>query len=253
MRKKAFCRSGFTLIELLVVVTIIVVLVSILLPALAKARKNAWQVVCLSNFRQIAIAIYQYANDYNGYPPPGYTADMMGSRSPNNDPVQILGWPDPPKRGYAYIQLALLYYDNRGNQGVYLKDFGTFHCPANQSPYQVTKEGGWLGSGKYSEYCYRLGQEQTASNGNANSVLTVFPIRLERVLLGTAMASDCWYDAANWTIWSIPVPFHDDCYNVSYIDGSAKTYKDPLRELYLWGSNPFYAIHKCWGYLDKAY
>lgn len=57
-------RRGFTLIELLVVIAIIALLVSILLPALTKARKNAKQFLCASNQRQLNIAAFTYVTDF---------------------------------------------------------------------------------------------------------------------------------------------------------------------------------------------
>ena len=59
-------REGFTLIELLVVISIIALLVSILMPALAKAKKQARAVVCMSNLKQIGlcVALYCMDNDY---------------------------------------------------------------------------------------------------------------------------------------------------------------------------------------------
>ncbi len=59
MRAKAF-----TLIELLVVVAIIAVLVSMLLPALKSAREQGRSVQCLSNLKQIGLAVNLYADDY---------------------------------------------------------------------------------------------------------------------------------------------------------------------------------------------
>ena len=57
-------RKGFTLIELLVVVAIIALLISILLPSLARARELAKRAVCRANMRGIGQSCYIYSNDY---------------------------------------------------------------------------------------------------------------------------------------------------------------------------------------------
>lgn len=73
-------RKGFTLIELLVVVAIIALLISILLPSLARARELAKRAVCRANMRGVGQASYIYANDYEeSFPVAYYKATQTGT------------------------------------------------------------------------------------------------------------------------------------------------------------------------------
>jgi prepilin-type N-terminal cleavage/methylation domain-containing protein/prepilin-type processing-associated H-X9-DG protein len=80
-------RRGFTLIELLVVIAIIAILASILFPVFSRAREKARQTACLSNLKQLGLALQMYAGDYDGYLP---MADNQPAMTGQTSPVDVL-------------------------------------------------------------------------------------------------------------------------------------------------------------------
>src|SRR5882762_9589619 len=74
-------RRGFSIVELLVVTGIITVLVALLLPSLNRAREQANRTRCMSNLRQIGLALTIYKNDFRDYP----LADAMVGKPTKKD------------------------------------------------------------------------------------------------------------------------------------------------------------------------
>lgn len=72
-------NKAFTLIELLVVIAIIAILAAILFPVFARARENARKAACMSNLKQIGLAVMMYTQDYDERYPMGDLYPVLNS------------------------------------------------------------------------------------------------------------------------------------------------------------------------------
>ncbi|MBC8102213.1 MAG: DUF1559 domain-containing protein [Cytophagales bacterium] len=119
--------SAFTLIELLVVIAIIAILAAILFPVFAQAREKARQASCLSNGKQMGLAIYQYVQDYDETIPVASATYSSGAPA---------GWIN-----FRWYNVIDPYLKQHGTGTNYTQAGGVFICPSK--PDFTMRAGGY--------------------------------------------------------------------------------------------------------------
>ncbi len=130
-------RKAFTLIEMLVVIAIIAILAALLMPAIARARKEAWKAACVSNVHQVGLYVQSYRTD-----------NKLGQLAPVGLPMLRYDYGRAPSwavdvgnqggdgtTDWAYdssLSIARLY-------PAYADTPEVFRCPAMDSPVEFTQ------------------------------------------------------------------------------------------------------------------
>jgi type II secretory pathway pseudopilin PulG len=247
-------RVGFTLVALLVVIGIIAVLISVLLPALTKAKSAAARTQCISNQRQLITFLYMYANKYSGGLPPPIVGGQFGAShrlfNPELDPNDSAYGGNTKNAYEGWTGLGMLY-----GTGIIVKTPSPndpapimFYCPDQQNPLLKFPEG-WYPSRKRGGYAYRLACDAppgtpyllTSPPGNSewdqwnkvvgnNNINPKIPsMKLGRMKKTVALTSDIVYGddgfgAGYINVWSHAKPAF---YCVGYSDNHVEAIRVP--------------------------
>jgi prepilin-type N-terminal cleavage/methylation domain-containing protein/prepilin-type processing-associated H-X9-DG protein len=171
--------AGFTLIELLVVIAIIAILAAILFPVFAQARAKARQTACLSNEKQLGLAMLQYVQDYDETFPQG----LVNAKPPSTSG----GYPTGAGIGWA------------GAIASYIKNTDVLTCP--DDPTTITNNSGTPAAGTV--VCsYGLNQ-YLPSIGQADVVAPTSTVLMCEVLGNTAILSSPTENAWGHNNWVV--------------------------------------------------
>ncbi len=220
-------KQGFTLVELLVVVAIIAILIAILFPVFANARKKSRQASCLSNIRQLTTSIKMYAGDNDDqYPYALYNdpqrsswGDVIFAGYVNNDQIY-----DCPAGQLRMDRLTAVNMPQsrfiRAYEGYVAQGFsyGINAMPLNLSLNPQVTTGGPAG--------IRQGQVEDASSTILIADTGFYSINQSPYVIyrGTTGAGDYRLD---YLKWELDVVRHGQPgkFNAAFCDGHAK-YQD---------------------------
>ncbi|MFP3904551.1 MAG: prepilin-type N-terminal cleavage/methylation domain-containing protein [Armatimonadota bacterium] len=203
-------RKGFTLIELLVVIAIIAILAAILFPVFARAREKARQTSCLSNVKQMALAVAMYVGDYDE------TLLFAELRSPPGPVENYPGWTSGVW-SYTALWPDLLM--------PYVKNEQIFICPSTNT---------WLGYG-WNVYIGYIGAHDTRIGPTYQGVKMAdidYPAETVAIIDCDQSSNSSYYYRAWGSVTSpsyledgrwLPET-HNGGFNVALLDGHAKWY-----------------------------
>lgn len=155
----------FTLLELMLVIATIMILSSLLLPALGKVKMRAKAAICAGNLRQIGTANYSYSGDFNGWAPKAYDGSIFWTQRLYDDKYlgdkDILICPSfsPPNFSRTWYNTYGVNPDvdrNSNSLTVYNQNLVSLAVKYNPSKtwfFTDTVSLGWWGEWRQSAYC----------------------------------------------------------------------------------------------------
>ena len=221
-------RRAFTLIELLVVIAIITILAAILFPVFARAREAARASSCLSNLKQIGLAVSMYAADHEGYPMHS-SLSIVSPRTRWPDYIypyvkneQVFNCPSAPadvfRKPWAHNQQS--FYGGYGFNYQYLGNNrfpfsapdAAVQAPASTIAVADTQGCGW-----------------DAGIRNAGNYVVDPPLPSARGSRPGGMDNEYygagWECGGQWGCRATPTERHNGMINVGFCDGHAKAMK----------------------------
>lgn len=190
VRWKKYSRKIFTLVELLIVVAVIAILAGVLLPALQSARKKVYTVSCVSQLKQLGMAIYSYSVDSDGFPPPTVvwdTALMKGNYLTSGKNFTFMG----NSASYGDKKLALY------------KPKSPMICPTISTPSACPPWTAGSAAAEWSRtnYCPSITlaswEEANRNHGWGPSNSAVPRERLSRLVKKSVLLGELWFHSNN--------------------------------------------------------
>lgn len=231
-----FPAGAFTLVELLVVIGILALLASILLPALAGAKRKGHKIACLNNHRQLMLAVHLYADDFGGRYPYNFGTDetlrTIQEGRYLNWVNNVMSWELEPGNTNVFLLAA-------GGIGPYVSGAPSlFRCPTDKALSDIQRKAGWRGRTRSLSMNAMIGDAGhfTESGNNVNNphyqqfftvtqipnpamifiLMEEHPDSINDAYFLNKVYSHEWND--------LPASYHDGAANLAFADGHVESH-----------------------------